>query len=99
MIAPTLFQLQKHYEEKIFETNVEYVSGETTSKFVLTKGSAQSELQINYNGFSKINVNIVHQGSKDLENRNFEIDLSQITEENVTKLVEDFVKSFKSVND
>ena len=99
VIAPTLFQLQKHYEEKIFETNVEYVSGETTSKFILTKGSAQSELQINYNGFSKINVNIVHQGSKDLENRNFEIDLSQITEENVTKLVEDFVKSFKSVND
>lgn len=95
IIVPTFFQLQKTYESKLFEVKVEQVTGETTSKFTLEKDNNISELQINYNGFSKINVNIVHNGFDSPENQNFEIDLSEITEEYMTKLVEDFIKSFE----
>lgn len=95
VITPTFYQLQKTYEDKLFEVKVEQVTGNTTSKFILKKENNESELQINYNGFSKINVNIIHNGFDSPENQNYEIDLSEITEEYITKLVEDFIKSFE----
>lgn len=94
IITPTFFQLQKLYEDKFFEVDVKHIIGETTSKFILIKGDNESELQINYNGFSRIHVNIVNKGLDSPENQNYEIDLSQITEDNLTKLVEKFIKTF-----
>ena len=94
IIVPVFFHLQKKYEEKYFEVGVNQDIGENSSKFILTKDGNESELQINYNGFTKINVNVVHKGLDSPENQNYEIDLSQITEENVTKIVEDFINTF-----
>ncbi|MBR1753392.1 hypothetical protein IJ732_01025 [bacterium] len=94
VITPTFFQLQKQYEDKYFEVEVNHIIGETTSKFILSKGENESELQINYNGFSRIHVNIVNKGLDSPENENYEIDLSQISEDNITKLVERFIKTF-----
>ena len=98
VIVPTFFQLQKIYEEKLFEVTIGQETGETTSKFTLKKGDAESELQINYNGFSKIHVNIVNKGLDSPENQNYEIDLAQISEKNITTLVENFIKTFVENN-
>lgn len=94
IITPTFFQLQKQYEDKFFEVEVKQEVGETSSRFILLKGENESELQINYNGFSRIHVNIINKGLDSPENQNYEIDLSQINEENITKLIEKFVKTF-----
>lgn len=96
VITPTFFRLQKTYEEKLSDTKIEQYTNELQSAFFLKHKKQESCLKINYPGYTKIIVSIVHEGLDSPENTHIEINLNEVTQKSVTKLIEDFVKEFKS---
>lgn len=96
VITPVFFQVQKLYEEKLFQTQVEQYSNPTSSKFILKKDDKVSDLKITYPGFSKINIDIIHQGLDSPENKRISLDFKELDESKLTKILEDFIKEFKT---
>lgn len=96
VIAPVFFQMQKLYEEKLFNTQIEQYSNSTLSVFILKKGKNVSELKITYPGFSKINVDVIHQGLDSPENRRINLDLTELDEVRLTQILEEFIQEFKT---
>lgn len=96
VIAPVFFQMQKLYEEKLFETQIEQYSNSTLSVFILKNEKNISELKITYPGFSKINIDLIHQGLDSPENQRISLDLTDIDEAELTKILEDFILEFKT---
>lgn len=96
VITPVFFQVQKLYEEKLFKTQIEQYSNSTASTFTLKQSNRQSELKITYPGFSKINIDIIHQGLDSPENKRISLDLSELDESRLTKVLEDFIHEFKN---
>lgn len=95
VIAPVFFQTQKLYEEKLYKTQIEQYSNSTLSAFILKGENKLSELKITYPGFSKINVDIIHQGLDSPENKRLTLDLTELDETRLTKILEDFITEFK----
>lgn len=95
VIAPIFFQMQKAYEEKLFQTQIEQFSNPTLSSFVLKNDSKVSELKITYPGFSKINIDFVHQGLDSPENKRISLDLTELDESRLTQILEEFIQEFK----
>lgn len=96
VIAPIFFQMQKLYEEKLFETQIEQYSNSTLSAFILKREDQLSELKITYPGFSKINIDIIHQGLDSPENKRLTLDLTELDETRLTQILEDFIAEFKN---
>lgn len=96
VITPVFFQTQKLYEEKLFQTKIEQYSNTKLSSFKLKKDNQISELKITYPGFSKINIDIYHQGLDSPENRRICLDLTELDETKLTEILEDFIKEFKT---
>lgn len=99
VITPVFFQVQKLWEEKLFKTQIEQSSNSTLSSFSLKKGSSESELKITYPGFSKINIDIIHQGLDSPENRRITLDLTELDEGRLTEILEEFIHEFKAATD
>lgn len=99
VITPVFFQLQKLYEEKLYKTQIEQYSNSTLSSFVLKKSNNVSELKISYPGFSKINIDVIHQGLDSPENRRISLDLAELDETRLIRILEDFIKEFKTFTD
>lgn len=95
VITPVFFQMQKLWEEKLFKTKIEQYSNSTLSSFSLKSMTTESELKITYPGFSKINIDIVHQGLDSPENKRISLDLTELDEGRLTKILEDFINEFK----
>ena len=96
VITPVFYQMQKLYEEKLFKTKIEQSSTSTVSMFVLRKANNISELKITYPGFSKINIDIIHQGLDSPENKRLSLDLGDLDESKLTKILENFIQEFKT---
>ena len=96
VIAPVFYRLQKSWEEKLFNTKVEQYTGETQSLFRLTNPKQTSLLKIVYPGFAKVIVYITHEGLDSPENAEISLPLNQISTKEITKIVEHFIKEFKS---
>lgn len=96
VITPIFFQMQKMYEDKLFKTQIEQYSNETLSAFILKKEDKLSELKITYPGFSKINIDIIHQGLDSPENKRINLDLTELDETRLTSILEEFIAEFKT---
>lgn len=96
VITPVFFQMQKLWEEKLFKTKIEQYSNSTLSSFSLKRLNKESELKITYPGFSKINIDIIHQGLDSPENKRIGLDLSELDEEKLTQILEEFINEFKN---
>lgn len=96
VITPVFFQVQKVYEEKLFEVAIEQYSNATLSSFLLKKNDKVSELRITYPGFSKINIDIIHQGLDSPENKRISLDLTELDEAKLTQILEEFIEEYKS---
>ncbi|MFA7658692.1 MAG: hypothetical protein WCY19_04600 [Candidatus Gastranaerophilaceae bacterium] len=96
VITPVFFQMQKLYEEKLFKTKIEQSSNQNLSSFTLKKDGRLSELKITYPGFSKINIDIIHQGLDSPENKRISLDLTDLDEKRLIKILEDFILEFKN---
>jgi DNA-binding response OmpR family regulator len=98
VITPVFFQMQKLYEEKLLETQIEQYSNSTLSTFILKKSNKISELKITYPGFAKINIDIIHEGLDSPENKRISLDLTELDESRLTQILEDFINEFKIEN-
>lgn len=96
VITPIFFQLQKSYEDKLFKTNIEQYSNAALSAFILKGENQTSELRITYPGFSKINIDIAHQGLDSPENKRISLDLTELDETKLTEIIEDFIAEYKT---
>ena len=95
VITPVFFQMQKMYEEKLFKTKIDQYSNDTLSQFSLKTLDREGELKITYPGFSKINIDVIHKGLDSPENKRIRLDLTELDEERLTKILEDFILDFK----
>lgn len=96
VIAPVFYRLQKSYEEKLFNTKIEQYTDENQSVFCLKNQKQESKLKIVYPGFAKIIIYITHAGLDSPENSEISMPLNKITQKELIKIVEDFIKEFKS---
>lgn len=96
VITPIFFQTQKMYEDKLFKTQIEQYSNETLSAFILKSEDKLSELKITYPGFSKINIDVIHQGLDSPENKRMNLDLTELDETKLTTILEEFIAEFKN---
>lgn len=96
VITPIFFQMQKLYEEKLFKTKIEQYSNSTLSSFALKGENQVSELKITYPGFSKINIDLIHQGLDSPENKRISLDLTELDESKLTEVLEDFISEYKN---
>lgn len=96
VITPIFFQTQKMYEDKLFKTQIEQYSNETLSAFILKSEDKLSELKITYPGFSKINIDVIHQGLDSPENKRINLDLTELDETKLTTILEEFIAEFKN---
>ncbi len=95
VIAPVFFRLQKAYEEKLFDTKIEQYTDEEQCVFHLKNQNQDSTLRIVYPGFAKIVVYITHEGLDSPENSEIQLALTKISQKELVKIVEDFIKEFK----
>lgn len=95
VITPVFFQVQKLYEEKLFQTEIEQYSNPTQSVFILKRSNSTSELKITYPGFSKINIDVIHDGLDSPENKRISLDLTELDESRLTEILEAFIQEFK----
>lgn len=95
VITPIFFQMQKLYEEKLFQTKIEQYSNSALSSFILRKDDNRSELKITYPGFSKINIDMIHHGLDTPENKRISLDLTELDESRLTEILEEFISEFK----
>lgn len=96
VITPVFFQVQKLWEEKLFKTKIDQYSNSTLSSFTLKRLNKESELKITYPGFSKINIDIIHQGLDSPENKRISLDLTELDEARLTQILEEFINEFKA---
>ncbi len=96
VITPVFYRLQKAYEEKLFDTTIEQRADSEQCVFSLKNRKNTSFLKILYPGFSKIIISIEHEGLDSPENREIQLQLSQITQNELIEIVENFIKEFKA---
>lgn len=95
VITPVFYRLQKSYEEKLFDTEIEQYTNEEQCVFSLSNKKQESTLRIVYPGFAKIIIYITHEGLDSPEDREIQIPLTKISQKELVKIVEDFIKEFK----
>lgn len=95
VITPLFYRLQKSYEEKLFDTQIEQYTNEEQCVFSLRNKKQESTLRIVYPGFSKIIVYITHAGLDSPEDSEIQLPLTKITQKELGKITENFIKEFK----
>lgn len=95
VIAPVFFRLQKAWEEKLFDTQIEQFTDCEQCVFHLKNNKQDSMLRIVYPGFAKIVIYITHEGLDSPENKEIQLSLTKISQKELIKIVEDFIKDFK----
>lgn len=95
VIAPVFYRLQKSYEEKLFETQIEQYTNSEQCVFNLKNQHAESSLRIVYPGFAKIMIYINHEGLDSPENREIALQLDKVTQKELIGIVENFIEEFK----
>lgn len=95
VITPVFFRLQKAWEEKLFETEIEQSIGVDMCVFHLKNKKQDSTLRIIYPGFAKIMISITHEGLDSPENKEIQLPLTKISQKELVGIIEDFIKNFK----
>ena len=97
VIAPVFFRLQKTYEEKIGDADIEQFTDEQQSVFRIINGKNESRLTMIYPGYSKLVITITHTGFDSPENRTITIPLKEITQAKIDEIVESFINEFMGI--
>ncbi len=95
VITPVFYRLQKTWEEKLFDTQIEQSVSEDGCIFQLKNKEHSSVLRIIYPGFAKIIIAISHEGLDSPENKEIQMSLTKITTKELVNIVEDFIYDFK----
>ena len=95
VIAPVFYRLQKAWEEKLFDTQIEQYTNNEQCVFHLKNKKQDSILRIVYPGFAKIVIYITHEGLDSPDNKEIQLALTKISQKELINIVEDFIKDFK----
>ena len=95
IVAPVFFRLQKAWEEKLFDTEIEQFTDSEQCVFHLKNKNQDSTLRIVYPGFAKIVIYITHEGLDSPENKEIQLPLTKISQKELISIVEEFIKDFK----
>lgn len=95
VITPVFYRLQKAWEEKLFNTEIEQYTDKEQCVFHLKNKKQDSTLKIVYPGFAKIVIYITHDGLDSPENTEIQLPLTKINQKKLISIVEDFIKDFK----
>ena len=95
VITPVFYRLQKAWEEKLFNTEIEQYTDGEQCVFHLKNNKQDSTLKIVYPGFAKIIISITHDGLDSPENSEIQLPLTKINQKKLISIVEDFIKDFK----
>jgi len=98
IIEPVFFKTQKDFSKKLRKTNVTQYVNSVESSFGLKNDNQQSELLIRFDGFSKLNIQIIHSGLNSEENSKYELNLKKLTEKELSKLLKQLYEEFTKSN-
>ncbi len=98
IIEPVFFKTQKDFSKKLRKTNVTQYVNSVESSFGLKNDNQQSELLIRFDGFSKLNIQIIHSGLDSEENSKYELNLKKLTEKELSKLLKQLYEEFTKSN-
>lgn len=96
IITPVFYRMQKDYEEKLTDTKIEQYTDELQCLFRLSNEQRTSILKILYSGFTKISIFINHSGLDSPENRELTLSVKELTTQNLTEILENFIKEFQT---
>lgn len=96
VISPVFFRLQKTWENKLFETEIEQSTSDGLCAFHLKNQKQDSTLRIIYPGFAKIIITITHEGLDSPENDEIQLPLTKVTQKELINIIENFIKDFKN---
>lgn len=98
ILTPLFYQIQKIQEEKLFETKITQKVSEEESIFKLENKKGKSFVNITYSGFTKINVEIIHNiKEKELKAEKIFIETDTFTEKKIENILNNFIKEFQSL--
>lgn len=97
ILSPLFYQTQKRNEEKLFETKITQNVTEDRGIFKLENEKGKSSFTVSYPGFTKINVEIMHNiKDKDLKAEKLFVDTNEMSEEKLDYLLNSFIKDFNT---
>ena len=94
LIEPLFFRFEKDFAYKLPNAEVSQYSNKIESVFCLKNGSALSEFIIRYDGFTKLNFKIKHQGLDSCENTDETIPLNMLNEKILSKYLKKMYNEF-----
>ncbi|MFI3300374.1 MAG: hypothetical protein R3Y28_03035 [Candidatus Gastranaerophilales bacterium] len=99
IITPIFYRQQKFYEEKLANTQIMQSCENNKCVFNLKNNFANSSLKITYSGYTKIQINFIHQGLDSPENKEFTLSVAKINKEDITKIIDDFILDFETIKE
>ncbi len=94
LIQPLFFRYEKQFESMLDNTNINQYANETECVFSLKDPKHHSELIMKYDGFAKINTQIIHKGLDTTENSEGIIPLNKFDEKLISKLLNKLYSEF-----
>lgn len=95
VIAPVFYQMQKIWEERLFNTTIEQSSDENQSLFILKSGEYEGILKITYPGFAKINIDVSNNFENVLPKERLSLDLNELDDTKLSEILLSFIKEFQ----
>ena len=97
ILSPLFYQTQKRNEEKLFETKITQTVTEERGNFSLKNEKGESFFTVSYPGYTKINVEIIHNiKNQDLKAEKLFVDTNELSEEKLEYLLNSFIKDFQT---
>ena len=97
ILSPLFYQTQKRYEEKLFETKITQTVTEEKSLFKLENDKGTSTFTVSYPGFTKINIEIIHNiKDSELKAEKLYIETEELTEQKIDYILNSFIKDFQN---
>ena len=96
IISPLFYRTQKIYEEKLFETKISQNVSDGKGLFKLENQKGQSTFSITYPGYTKINIEIIHNiKGHDLKAEKIHTDADELDEKKLEQFLSSFIKDFQ----
>ena len=97
ILSPLFYRTQKIYEEKLFETKITQNVSAAKGSFKLENEKGQSTLTVSYPGYTKINIEIIHNiKDEDLKAEKIHLEARELDENKIEYLLKAFIKDFKT---
>ena len=95
VIIPVFYRMQQLYEKNIPDAKIEQNVNEKQSLFIIKCNELENTFKITYPGFSKINIDILHDGLDSAENKRVSFNINELNEDFLEALLDEFYKDVK----